>query len=156
MEQTSSNQNFSQQDQYPVPKPAKSPEETTKEKEGSDSVNKMQEQVPVAGETLSNNPNVANQNQGMVLPPVLPDPQPAQTPNDPSSVNTAGNDNTSPDDNSPVIADDVDVIEKEWVDKAKQIVNETKDDPYRQEEEVEKLQRDYLKKRYGKEIKSSN
>lgn len=54
---------------------------------------------------------------------------------------------------NPVTASDEDVIEKEWVDKAKKIVAQTKDDPYRQEKEVSKLQADYLKKRYGKEVK---
>ncbi len=51
------------------------------------------------------------------------------------------------------MAADDDVIEREWVDKAKKIVAQTKDDPYTQEKEVSKLQADYLKKRYGKEIK---
>lgn len=54
----------------------------------------------------------------------------------------------------PVIADDVDVIEKEWVDKAKKIVSATKDDPHEQEKEVSRLQADYLLKRYGKKIKT--
>jgi hypothetical protein len=54
---------------------------------------------------------------------------------------------------APLIADDVDVIEKEWVDKAKNIVNQTKEDPYAQEQEVSRLQADYLAKRYNKNIK---
>ena len=54
---------------------------------------------------------------------------------------------------SPAVADDVDVIEKEWVDKAKKIVATTKDNPYQQEKEVSKLQADYLMKRYGKQVK---
>lgn len=58
-------------------------------------------------------------------------------------------------DTNPVSASDEDVIEKEWVDKAKKIVAQTKDDPYAQEKEVSKLQADYLKKRYGREIKVS-
>lgn len=53
----------------------------------------------------------------------------------------------------PAIADDVDVIEKQWVDKAKAIVNQHKHDPYNQEKEIGKLQADYLKKRYGKIVK---
>ena len=57
---------------------------------------------------------------------------------------------------SPLAASDDDVIEKEWVDKAKKIVEQTKDDPYAQEKEVSKLQADYIKKRYGKEIKLSS
>lgn len=49
-------------------------------------------------------------------------------------------------------AADEDLIEKEWVDKAKRVIAETKDDPYRQEREVSKLQADYLMKRYGKAL----
>lgn len=56
----------------------------------------------------------------------------------------------------PALASDDEVIEKEWVDKAKKIVDQTKDDPYQQEKEVSKLQADYLKKRYGKDVKLSS
>jgi Txe/YoeB family toxin of Txe-Axe toxin-antitoxin module len=49
-------------------------------------------------------------------------------------------------------AADQDLIEKEWVDKAKKIINETRDDPYRREQEVSKLQIEYIRKRYGREI----
>jgi hypothetical protein len=54
---------------------------------------------------------------------------------------------------SPVIADDADLIEKEWVQKAKQIVAETKNDPHKQNEEISRFKADYLKKRYNKDIK---
>lgn len=57
-----------------------------------------------------------------------------------------------PDDVNPVLAGDDDLIEKEWVDKAKKIITETKDDPYAREREVNKLQADYLQKRYGKKL----
>ena len=56
------------------------------------------------------------------------------------------------DDDNPVVAADDDLIEKEWVDKAKKIITETRDDPYKREREVSKLQADYLRKRYGREI----
>lgn len=59
-----------------------------------------------------------------------------------------GNDPTHP-----MVADDVDVIEKEWVEKAKSIVKNHRDDPYKQEQEANRLQSSYLKKRYGKSIK---
>lgn len=52
----------------------------------------------------------------------------------------------------PTVANDDDLIEKEWVDKAKKIIADTRDDPYRREREVNRLQADYLKKRYGKEL----
>jgi len=52
----------------------------------------------------------------------------------------------------PLIANDDDLIEKEWVDRAKKILAETKDDPYLREKEVSKMQVDYIKKRYGREL----
>lgn len=61
---------------------------------------------------------------------------------------------TSTQDNAqlPTVAADDDLIEKEWVEKAKQVVAGTRDDPYAQDAAVGKLQADYLKKRYGKVI----
>lgn len=55
-------------------------------------------------------------------------------------------------DDNPALAADDDLIEKEWVDKAKKVVAESRDDPYKLEREVSKLQADYLRKRYGREI----
>lgn len=63
---------------------------------------------------------------------------------------------TQDDSAGPTLANDDDLIEKEWVDKAKQIITETQNDPYRREQEVNKLQVDYLRKRYGKELGTSN
>ena len=59
-------------------------------------------------------------------------------------------------DTNPLSAADDELIEKAWVDKAKKIIQETKTDPYSQESEVSKLQADYIKKRYGKDIKVNN
>lgn len=56
---------------------------------------------------------------------------------------------------SPVVAEDKDDIEKEWISKAKRIVEQTKSDPYLQERAVSRLQADYMKKRFNKEIKLS-
>lgn len=83
-----------------------------------------------------------------VVTPVLPAPV---APTEPS-VST---DNTVSDD-TPLVANDDDLIEKEWVDKAKKIIVQTKDDPYAREQQVGKLQADYLRKRYGKELGASS
>ncbi len=56
---------------------------------------------------------------------------------------------------SPEIADDADLIEKEWVNRAKVIIAKTKDDPHLQNEEISKYKADYIKKRYNKDIKVS-
>lgn len=55
----------------------------------------------------------------------------------------------------PMIASDDDLIEKEWVERAKRIITETIDDPHSRDEEVSKLQVEYIKKRYGRSIGES-
>jgi hypothetical protein len=57
------------------------------------------------------------------------------------------------DDDNPAVAADDDLIEKEWVQKTKQVISETKHDPYAQELAITQIQADYLRKRYGKIIK---
>lgn len=57
------------------------------------------------------------------------------------------------DDISPATAADDDLIEKEWVEKAKQVIADNRNDPYMQERAVSRLQAAYLQKRYGKTIK---
>jgi hypothetical protein len=71
-----------------------------------------------------------------VVPPTVP-------PVDPAAAN-------------PIAANDDDVIEKEWVDRAKQVILQTKDNPYAREKAIGELQRDYLAKRYGRQIGASN
>lgn len=49
--------------------------------------------------------------------------------------------------------DDGDLIEKEWVHKAKSIVDRNRDDPFRQSEELTEVKAEYMKQRYDKDIK---
>jgi hypothetical protein len=84
-----------------------------------------------------------------IQPTVLP--TPVQVPEPIADTNTPASDGTG----VPLVAADDDLIEKEWVDKAKAIVIETKDDPYQREQKVSQLQVDYLRKRYGKELGAS-
>lgn len=81
-------------------------------------------------------------------PPPLPVINPAQ-------VTTTATKNPPQDDNPATAADD-DLIEKEWVEKAKKLVSETRSDPHAQENAVSLLQADYLEKRYGRTIKISS
>lgn len=84
---------------------------------------------------------------GITAPQVaLPQPVVAQPLTNPDSQTVPSDDNVT------LIANDDDIIEKEWVDKAKKIIAETKDDPYRREVEISKLQIEYIRKRYGREI----
>ena len=89
----------------------------------------------------------ATEAAGITAPQVaLPQPVVAQPLTNPDSQTVPS------DDNATLIANDDDIIEKEWVDKAKKIIAETKDDPYRREVEISKLQIEYIRKRYGREI----
>lgn len=80
----------------------------------------------------------------VVATPVLP-PLPTMTPTPASTQPVI-------DDKNPIVAADEDLIEKEWVERAKKVVAETKHDPYLQGQQVSQLQADYLKKRYGKTV----
>jgi hypothetical protein len=53
---------------------------------------------------------------------------------------------------APLTADDNDLIEKEWVVRAKEIVSSTRQDPYQQNRSIMRLRADYLKKRYNKDV----
>ena len=53
-----------------------------------------------------------------------------------------------------ILTDD-DLIEKEWVNKAKRIVEQTREDPYKQSENLTVFKADYIKQHYGKTIKLS-
>lgn len=52
----------------------------------------------------------------------------------------------------PISANDDDDIEREWVDRAKQLIVQTRDDPRAREKALDALRRDYLEKRYGKKL----
>jgi len=54
---------------------------------------------------------------------------------------------------SGLAANDADLIEKEWVVKAKAIIERTKDDPRQQSNELSKIKADYQKKRYNRDMK---
>lgn len=99
------------------------------------------------------------------LPPVAQSQQPVQQAQTATQVQpatatadhslTAQSGTTTASSANPAIAEDVDLIEKEWVEKAKAIVNHTRDDPHRQSKEINKMKADYIKKRYNKDVQVS-
>lgn len=86
--------------------------------------------------------------------PQQPAPDPAVVPVLPQPVVQTDDTTVSPTviTDVPDTAADDDLIEKEWVNKAKHIIAQTVDDPRAREEAVGQLQREYLRKRYGKEL----
>ncbi|HWT39735.1 MAG TPA: hypothetical protein VN081_00435 [Dongiaceae bacterium] len=99
------------------------------------------EQMAEAGARVSDASAQASAIATPVVPQVPPQPQAPTT-----SASVTG---------TPLVAADEDLIEKEWVDKAKEIIEQTKDDPHARTAKVNELQRDYLQKRYGKVVGAS-
>jgi hypothetical protein len=83
--------------------------------------------------------------QGMALP--LPSSAP--------SFNTPGGVASTTDSTDAMSKDEAASNEKIWVEKAKQVVERTREDPYRQSEELTVVKAEYLKQRYNKTIKTS-
>lgn len=54
---------------------------------------------------------------------------------------------------TPQEAADADLIEKQWILKAKEIIEHTSNDPHTQQQELAKMKSEYIKKRYNKDIK---
>lgn len=73
---------------------------------------------------------------------------------DAANLSAAGSDSV-PTETTTLVAEDVDLIEKEWVERAKEIVHKTKDNPYLQNRALTQLKVDYVKKRYNKDVKMS-
>lgn len=51
------------------------------------------------------------------------------------------------------VMNDKDLIEKEWVEKAKSIINQNRENPHKQTEELTGVKAEYLEKNYNKSIK---
>ena len=51
-------------------------------------------------------------------------------------------------------AQDSDHIEPVWVNKVKEVIAQTHDDPYLQKNEMSRVKADYIQKRFGKQIKT--
>lgn len=100
-------------------------------------------------------PPVSQGNTGW-LPPTVPVQPIGQSSDQSGSQGSNGQPMAAPAINvpAPAIADDGDVIEKEWVEKAKQIVERTRQDPYNQTRELHKFKAEYLQKRYNKTIEA--
>jgi hypothetical protein len=52
-------------------------------------------------------------------------------------------------------ATDIPVIDKEWIQAADAVIEENKEEPYKEEERSEDLQIKYLKTRFGRDLKKS-
>jgi hypothetical protein len=99
--------------------------------------------------TPETTPRTGTAQPAMAAPATQPSNQP---PLDPVAGQKASSASTSTS-VTPPVSDDEDKIEKEWVDKARHIVEQNKHDPHRQSEELTMVKADYMKQRYNKIIK---
>ena len=106
------------------------------------------QQNPPSAQVLT--PSVP-QNQTMQLPSDVKQPAVHEAP--PLSGDSLGVGTSSA--SSPDMAEDSDLIETEWVDAAKRIIETYAADPFNQNRAMSLLRADYLKKRYGKDVKIS-
>lgn len=126
--------------QHELPKPHVSNGEALPDfgKEGFGHVTPELKVAPMPGERLSAANSAVSQAVSAVAVPAMPLQQ-LQPSTDPQSTTA-------------VIADDNDVIEKEWVDKAKEIVVRTQGDPHAKSNQLTGLKKEYIQQRYGKTI----
>ncbi len=63
---------------------------------------------------------------------------------------------TSDDDSKAVVSEvsKEKVAEKQWVERAKQIIGETRDDPFKQNHEMSKAKAKYIKQKFNKTIRT--
>ena len=106
------------------------------------------EDMPQKAETSNVSPEQGG-SQSAPVPPAsaMPQPQPAAVPVDGDDTQGMHQQATPLDDSA------ADELDKEWVNKAKMIVERTKADPYMQSSEISKVKADYLRIRYNKHIK---
>lgn len=85
----------------------------------------------------------------------IPNQQPIVSVSVVSPVSTITTQTSSDDDlnNTGIAAEDLDVIEKEWIVKAKKVVTDTRNDPRQQNIELAKVKAEYIKKRFNKSLK---
>jgi hypothetical protein len=106
---------------------------------------KMHEKSATSGPELAVSPSAS----AMPIPAIIPLPTVTPIPNSASQIDATNTTQIS----GAQIADDGDLIEKEWVVKAKAIVEHNREDPYKQSEELTVFKADYMQKRYNKIIK---
>jgi hypothetical protein len=123
--------------ELPAPKQSK---EIHYQPENTDSSPELSVEPNQPERLVQANDAVAQASYGASINPVAPIPQTIDPPATPTTIS------------SPPIADDIDVMEKAWVQKAKAIVGETRDDPHKQSNELSGVKRDYVFKRFNKEL----
>jgi hypothetical protein len=82
--------------------------------------------------------------------PAIPDIPVADTP----VINVPVQDDTAAHAAADHSAQDTERIEPVWVDKAKAIISQTRDDPYMQKTEMSRVKAEYIQKRFNKQIKT--
>jgi hypothetical protein len=116
----------------------------------------IQETTPVdTGEQLVHSPEQTGNQPGTAAPVLAPPPPAAPTQLQPTPISAEPTNivvKSAPTADDGMAAADGDLIEKEWVDKAKAIVSKTQDDPFIQKNEISRVKAEYIQKRFNKTL----
>ena len=108
-----------------------------------------------AGEQLVHSPEQTGNQASTATPVLVPSPSPVANQPEPAHQ-PAGPTNivikSAPTADDGMEAADGDLIEKEWIDKAKAIVAQTQDDPFVQKNEISRVKAEYIQKRFNKTL----
>jgi hypothetical protein len=92
-------------------------------------------------------PAALNNAPVLALPSDLPTVAPVSLPTD-----DAKDDKTTPTTGQPLVNHDSHRIEKVWVDRAKKVITQTRENPHAQKHEMSLVKADYIRMRYNKTI----
>jgi hypothetical protein len=98
-------------------------------------------------------PQRTNPNLGM--PPTLPTAQATMAAVSPQAAPYQQPTNNVRAGGAPVVAEDSDIIEQEWVAAVKRTLEQFRDDPYSLSRAMTALRQDYLQKRYGRTVEAA-
>lgn len=128
-------------------------EKKTNSNSAEDNINSSSDHESIANRAVEQKSQAAQDGSGLLMASDVDDAQ-SQVQGAVNDDSSSTNDSNSPTDlDVPQMAEDLDLIEKEWVKKAKDIVNATFGDPYTQNKQISKMKVEYIKKRYNKVIK---
>lgn len=107
----------------------------------------------IGGTSSQGSPQTASSDLG--LPPLSGDSStPTSASATPQLPQTSNYDDATPNPSTAQLKEDeADDLDAEWVNKARRIVEHTKDDPYLQSREISKVKSEYLRIRYNKHTK---
>jgi len=107
--------------------------------------------APIESVGKAQESTTGKQTAQVYAPPAMPLQVPADTPAPAAPAQPLTDDDKAV---AALTAKDGDLIEKEWVERAKHVISQTVNDPHKQKHEVSKMKAAYIQKRFNKTVKT--